>query len=58
MKTKRNDEIILTSGERMEAGESTDLGVKTDAGTIAWSQIESFVCWSRTYQRWMTVPVV
>lgn len=38
--------VQLTSGEKLEAGEVCQAGIRTDAGLIPWKQIDGTWFWS------------
>jgi len=54
----RRRQVVLNSGETLDVVAPDDhLGVHTDAGCHAWDQVAAFVVWSKTHEKWMTVPV-
>lgn len=49
--------VILTSGEALDVCHDDHLGVHTDAGCHAWDECEAFIVWSKSLERFVTVPL-
>lgn len=49
--------VQLVSGERLEAGKTTDQGVLTDAGLSLWDEIAGFWVWASAIGHRVFIPV-
>ena len=54
---KMRTKVVLNTGEVLDVAYDDHQGVHTDAGCHFWGDCEAFVVWSRTYKRWMTIPL-